>query len=255
MRVLHIVWTITVMSAAIPHQAAADEHPLSAETRAAMAKQWDEALTELDRRIADDPKNVGLYSRRGDIQFFRAEFPKAVADYERMVELDPEQEASHWRRGIAYFYAGRFKEAAHQFEIYHTFDDVDRENGIWRFFSQAKASGIETARKGLLKYKKDDREPFPAVYRLFAGETTPSEILKSIAAAEIDAAEREKRLFYAHLYIGLNAAIADDAEIALPHLRNAVANTWAPKAGFGPNYMWQVGRLHFERLSAAPVAK
>ena len=102
-----------------------------------------------------------------------------------MVELDPKIAPSHWRRGIAYFYAKKYKQAANQFEIYHTFDDVDRENGIWRFFSQAKAYGLKKAREGLLKYEKDDREPFPDVYRLFAEEITPEQILDRIRDAKI----------------------------------------------------------------------
>jgi lipoprotein NlpI len=192
---------------------------------------------------------VNLYSRRGDALLFRGRFKQAVGDYEKMVELDRRLEASHWRRGIAYFYAGRYRDAARQFERYNTFDDVDRENGIWRFFSQAKADGLEAARRGLLKYKKDDREPFPAVYRLFAGDVTPDEILEQIAAAEIDDRERDKRLFYAHLYIGLNEAIEDRPDAALPHLRKAVANEWGRRAGYGPSYMWHVGRLHYELLT------
>src|SRR5204863_5187651 len=126
------------------------------------------------------PEDVDLYSRRGDANFFRGKFAEAVADYEKMVELKPDLDASHWRKGIACFYAQRYKDAAHQFEIYHSFDNVDRENGIWRFLSQAKSMGLTEARKGLLQYKKDDREPFPDVYRMFAGEMTGAQVLQRI---------------------------------------------------------------------------
>ena len=57
------------------------------------------------------------------------------------------------------------------------------------------------------------------------------------------------RYFYAHLYIGLNFAVEGKRDEAVVHLRKAVANTWGPKAGFGPEYMWQVGRLHYELLT------
>jgi lipoprotein NlpI len=189
-------------------------------------------------------------SARGDAHFKLGEFPKAVAEYEKMVELDPSIEKSHWRRGIAYFYAGQYDKAAHQFEIYDTFDNVDRENGIWRYFSQLKAHGKEKAQKGLLKYEKDDREPFPDVYQLFEGKRTPDQILEKIKAAEISDEARESRYFYAHLYIGLNFAVEGKKVDAIPHLRKATANTWGPKAGFGPNYMWHVGRLHYDLLAA-----
>lgn len=224
------------------------DNPLSESARAALRQELDKTIQKLTDQIAADPKNVDLYSRRGDARFFRAQFKEAVQDYEKMVELQPDLETSHWRRGIAYFYAARYKDAAHQFEIYHTFDDVDRENGIWRFFSQAKASGIEQARKGLLKYKKDDREPFPDLYRMFAGELPGDEVLSRIGAAKIDKEERQKRLFYAELYIGLNAFIAGKLQDAEQHLRVAVTNPWGPQAGFGPRYMWHVGRVHYEQL-------
>lgn len=194
------------------------------------------------------PDSINLLSRRADSYFNLREFDKAVDDYDRMVELNPASDASHWRRGIAYFYAKQYKKAAGQFERYHSFDDVDRENGIWRFFSQYKAYGEKKAKEGLLKYRKDDREPFPSVYKLFADELASDDILKTIAAAKIGENERQKRLFYAHLYIGLNDAVKGRKKSATRHLRKSTANKWAPTAGFGPNYMWHVGRLQLDLL-------
>ena len=230
---------------------AADSHPLPLEGREALLRDFESVIARTTERVRADKANVDLYSRRGDAYFFRGEFAKAVTDYDRMVELKPGLDASHWRRGIALFYARRFEDAARQFERYHSFDDVDRENGIWRYLSQVKADGREHARAGLLKYKKDDREPFPAVYQLFAGKITPEEILRQIDSADVDKMEREKRLFYAHLYVGLNHAVEGRSDAALPHLRKAVANSWAPGAGYGPSYMWQVARLHYEQLAEA----
>lgn len=235
--------------------------PLSADLRAdedslqqlkqvteTVRQQSEKIIAQTTQALSTMPDEIGLYSRRGDARFFAGQFEAAVSDYDRMVELDPDIDAGHWRRGIAYFYAGRYRDAAGQFERYHSFDNVDRENGIWRYLSQYKAHGREQARKGLLKYQKDDREPFPAVYELFAGRTTPEQILKSITAADISAEEREKRLFYAHLYIGLNEAVEDRPDTARKHLLLSVENSWGSKAGFGPHYMWQVGRLHALQL-------
>jgi lipoprotein NlpI len=217
-----------LLAARVP---AAESDPLSEAAQAALAKQQDEVIARSTEALAKNPQNQDLYSRRGDALFFRGRFDEAVSDYDKMVALDPELETSHWRRGIAYFYAGRYKDAAHQFEIYHSFDQVDRENGA-----------------GLLKYKKDDREPFPAVYQLFAGKLTGEQVLEQIAEAQLDPAEREKRLFYAELYIGLDDAVQNKPASARKHLEAAVRNSWGPKAGFGPNYMWHVGRLHYELL-------
>ena len=229
-------------------------HPLSAKRQAELKKRFQNVVDLQTRNIGKEPSVVAHYSRRGDAFFHLGRFKKAVADYEKMVQLDPKRNASHWRRGIAYFYAGQHKKAAHQFEIYNTFDMIDRENGIWRFFSQAKAYGVKKARKNLLKYKKDDREPFPDVYKLFAKKITPAKIIANIDSAKIGKAEREKRLFYAHLYIGLNYALdGKKKKEAVSHLRKAVANTWGPAAGYGPNYMWHVGRLHYELLRRKPT--
>lgn len=225
-------------------------HPLSDAERAKLRQAQEEAAARATKQIEADPKATDAYSRRGDARFFLADFKGAVADYEKMVELDGRLAASHWRRGIAYFYAGRYEDAAKQFEAYHSHDDVDRENGIWRYLSQRKAHGREKAREGLLKYKKDDREPFPSVYELFAGKTTPDAILEKIRSAALDDGEREKRYFYAHLYIGLDFAVEGRSEEAREHLRKATANRWARGAGFGPSWMWHVGRLHYEQLAA-----
>jgi lipoprotein NlpI len=218
---------------------AADEHPLSRAQRDAIRKEAEAVLAN---------SAAGL-SERGDAFFKLGRFAESVADYDKMVERDPALDKSHWRRGIAFFYAGQFDKAARQFEIYNSFDNVDRENGIWRYFSHYKAYGKEKAREGLLKYAKDDREPFPDVYQLFEGKRTPEQILEKIKSADLSDDEREMRSFYAHLYIGLNHAVEGRTAEALKHLRKAVQNTWGPKAGYGPNYMWHVGRLHYDLLS------
>ncbi|MCA8996097.1 MAG: hypothetical protein KDA80_03910 [Planctomycetaceae bacterium] len=210
----------------------------------------EEQLPRLNEYIEDHPEEINGYSTRGDIRFFLGDFPRAVEDYSKMVELDESRDASHWRRGIAYFYAGRYEDAAAQFGRYHSFDNVDRENGIWRYLSMYRAQGPEKARQELLKYEKDDREPFGDVYRLFAGEITGSKILERIQQAEIDDSEREKRLFYAELYIGLNELVEGRKGSAKTHLEQAVATSWPRKAGYGPNYMWHVARLQLDSLTS-----
>lgn len=224
--------------------------PLTAKQRAKLSDDLEQALQTAQQKVDADPRNIDGYSQRADALFFLGRFKAAVADYDQMMQLDPKLADSHWRRGIALFYADRFRDAAAQFESYHSFDQVDRENGIWRYLSQHKAYGREKAREGLLKYEKDDREPFPSVYKLFAGSMTPQNILEPITASELSATEREKRLFYAHLYIGLNHAVEGELVAAQQHLRLSTLNNWGPVAGYGPHYMWHVGRLHEHLLRA-----
>jgi lipoprotein NlpI len=230
--------------------AAESNHPLDAAALKEIRAAAESTLESATRQLAADPNDVQALSRRGDARFFLSRFKEAVADFDAMVKVDPSLDSSHWRRGIALFYAGRPDDGAKQFERYHSFDNVDRENGIWRFLCQTKSIGLAKAREALLKYEKDDREPFPAVFKLFAGTTTDKEILDGIAAAKISDPERQSRLFYADLYIGLNHAVQNrplESQIALAR---ATKNTWPRTAGYGPQWMWQVGRVHWELLEA-----
>jgi lipoprotein NlpI len=77
---------------------------------------------------------------------------------------------------------------------------------------------------------------------MFEGKTTGEAVLASVAEAGAD------KRFYAELYVGLNLAVEGKSADARPHLARAVENGWAPKAGYGPAYMWHVGRLQLSRL-------
>jgi lipoprotein NlpI len=238
-----VVCILVVLSLALSRAS-----PLAAdEDRDKRNARFDEEIAGLTAQIEKSP-TVNPYSRRGDAFFFRGKFAEAVADYEKVVELQPDRDTSFWQKGIACFYAKRYEDAAKQFEIYHSYDNVDRENGIWRYLSQTKSLGRDKAREGLLKYEKDDREPFPDVYRLFAGEVTGEELLKKIKEAKITPQQRTQRLFYAELYVGLNEFVEGRLESAEKHLAEAAKNEWGPGAGYGPNYMWHVARVHHDLL-------
>jgi lipoprotein NlpI len=230
-------------------------HPLDASTLKDIRSSAESAFQSANRRLAADANDIQSLSRRGDAHFFLSRFKEAVADFDAMVKLDPSLESSHWRRGIALFYSGRSDDGAKQFERYHSFDNVDRENGIWRFLCQTKSIGLAKARESLLKYEKDDREPFPAVFKLFAGTITEKDILDGIAAARISDSDRQSRLFYADLYIGLNHAVQNRPGEAQTALARATKNTWPRTAGYGPEWMWHVGRVHWELLEADRASK
>ena len=196
-------------------------------------------------RLKSNPDDIAAYSARGDARFFLGNFKGARKDYEKMIELNPKLDVSHWRLGIAYFYLKEYDKAARQFKIYHNYDQVDRENGIWRFMSQYKASGLEVARKGLLKYEKDDRPPYPWLYEMFAGNIRPRQVFSKIEKEAFDDRYKTRVLFHAYLYVGIYLELTDDANKALPYLREAAANAYGKATG---TYMWQVARTHY-RLS------
>ena len=202
---------------------------------------------------------TNIHSIRGDSLFFLGRFKESVTEYQKMVTLDPSLDSSHWRLGIALFFADEPKLAVTQFEKYHSFDNVDRENGIWRYLSQFKATDSATAQKELIRYDRDDREPFPAVYKLFDGSLSPEQAIASIPN-DLPEAEKDKRLFYTELYIGMHMVVKKNTKEATRYLKLAVSRKWPVKAGFGPNYMWHVGRVQLDQLqieakkqSAPPV--
>ncbi|MEQ9408109.1 MAG: hypothetical protein RIK87_10310 [Fuerstiella sp.] len=240
------------ISSADDSAADARSHPLNAAERTALTQKYQTLLDRLPAPKAGDADAISVHSRRGDALFFLSRFPEAVRAYQAMVTLDKSLDASHWRLGIALFFAEQPQQAVQQFEKYHSFDDVDRENGIWRYLSQYRATDGTTAQKELLRYEKDDREPFPAVYRLFDGSLTAEAALAGISD-QLPASERDKRLFYTELYIGMHMVVQKKPEQAKKYLSRAVSRQWPRGNGFGPNYMWHVGRVQLEALLSRPT--
>lgn len=228
------------------------DHPLPEAERKAIRETYGEREKLLTARLEEAPKNVSLYSSRGDARLFLSKFAGAVADYEKMIVLDPKLDISHWRLGIAYYYVEKYAKAAHQFEIYHGYDNVDRENGIWRFMSQTRSAGPEKARKGLLKYEKTDRPPYPWLYSLYAGKMKPEQVVAAIKKAGFDEGYEVRVRFHADLYLGIHYELVGNNEKALEHLRKATANAFGRASG---TYMWQVARVHHDRLAAKLAAK
>lgn len=228
------------------------DHPLPAAERKAIRETYGEREKLLTARLVEDSKNVSLYSSRGDARLFLSNFAGAVEDYEKMIALDPTLDISHWRLGIAYYYVEKYDKAAHQFEIYHGYDNVDRENGIWRFMSQTRATGPEKARKGLLKYEKTDRPPYPWLYSLYAGKMKPDEVMAAIKKAGFEERYEVRVRFHADLYLGIHYELAGNQAKALEHLRKATANAYGRATG---TYMWQVARVHHDLLAAKLASK
>ena len=200
----------------------------------------------LNQRLEENPEDLSGLSARGDARLFLGNFAGARRDYAAMIKLDPDLEVSHWRIGIAYFYLGQFAKAERQFGIYHQYDAVDRENGIWRFMSQVRAHGEKKARADLLPYQQTDRPPYPWLYEMFHGKLKPSEVFLRIEQAGFPDGYKERVRFHAELYVGIYLQmVKSDQRLALRHLAKAVANKYGRASG---TYMWQVARLHHARL-------
>jgi len=83
------------------------------------------------------------------------------------------------------------------------------------------------------------------VYDLYRGRATPDVVLTAARAGEPSDAELNQRLFYAHLYLGLYYEATGDNDRAKTHILEAADNH---KIG---HYMWDVARVHAERLRGA----
>ena len=197
-------------------------------------------IAELTAEIAKSPKEVDLYSERGDLHFFSGRFKESFDDYEKMVEIEPRIDVKHWRKGIALFYLERWEESAKQFEKYQTVDDVDRENGIWRFMAMQRKIGTKKAREDMIPYTRMDRPPLTPIYRMFQGELASAEFKKQ--AAEFKDGSKER--FYADLYLGIFLDIEGDMPAALKHLKAAEDNKWAKESGGGPGWMRHIAPIH-----------
>ena len=228
--------------------------PLTDSERQAIESRYKNVLATVPRPAVQGPNAANVYSVRGDANFFLGRFKNAVDEYELMVKVDPRLDKSHWRLGIAYFFADQPQKAVEQFEKYQSYDDVDRENGIWRYLSQFKATDGKTAKRELIRYEKDDRQPFPTVYKLFDGSVTPKQALSAIPE-NLRESDRDSRLFYTELYIGMHLVVQDKPAKAKAHLVRSVQNKWPRTAGYGPRFMWHVGRLQLDLLNKAAEAK
>ncbi|MEY2881022.1 MAG: Lipoprotein NlpI precursor [Verrucomicrobiota bacterium] len=221
--------------------------PFPATERAAMLAKFRADAEALTRALAESPYDPALYSRRGDRRLFLGEFAPAVADFEKMIALDPALDAPHWRLGIAYYFAGQFAKSARQFERYHAYESRDRENGLWKFLADHRVGGLARARGGMLVYTRFDREPFPTLYELFAGQRTTDEFFTDLKTRAVTA--DPAAMFFAHYYAGLHESLTGRRAEALALLHAAVASPWGRTAEGGPAYMWQVARLHYEILA------
>ncbi len=237
---------LLILGAALELAAANAASPESwPDWRAPMLAKFADELKATDAALTSSPDSVPLLGRRGDFHLFLGHFKEAVADYERMIAIDPREDAPHWRLGIAYYFNGQFAKSARQFEKYHEYDGRDRENGIWKFLARARADGIEKARAEMLVYTRFDREPFPSLYEMFAGKKSSDDVLAEIDRKGLK--DEPNVAFFGKYYAGLNEEILDHRARARELLDQAVAIP-LERANGGPNYMWQVARLHWELL-------
>jgi lipoprotein NlpI len=183
------------------------------------------------------PRAAAL-DRRGNAHLQLGHIAEALADFDEAIRLEPRRGPGHWQRGIACYYAGQFDAGAKQFEAYQTVDSADVENVTWRYLCMARAQDVDKALAELLPVGADRRIPMHEVYELFAGRATPDDVLTAARADNPTDSELRKRLFYAHLYLGLWHEAAGRSKESLAHIRQAAIDFAVP------GYMHAVARVH-----------
>jgi lipoprotein NlpI len=205
-----------------------------------------DAVADFSRVLELDPAEAQALDRRGDAHFKLGDFERAAKDFDRYLKARPAEARGHWRRGIALYYAGRYEDGQKQFEGYEQVDTNDVENAVWHLLCLARRAGLDKARAAVLKIGRDRRVPMMVVYDLFRGTAKPDDVLKAAAEGKPEGEERTRRLFYAHLYLGLYHDLLGEEKEALRHLDEA---TEKHRVG---HYMWDVARVHRDRLKRKP---
>jgi tetratricopeptide (TPR) repeat protein len=65
-------------------------------------KDFDKAITDLNKAVALGPRYAFAYSSRGYAWYAKKEYDKAFADYNKAIELDPSHAAAYQNRGYAW---------------------------------------------------------------------------------------------------------------------------------------------------------
>ncbi len=202
------------------------------------SQELPKALADYNEALKLDPKLAQVWQLRGLVHFKLAHINESIADFDKFIELMPDQAPYHWQRGISYYYAGRFEDGRKQFEMHQKVNPNDVENAAWHFLCVARSAGVEKARASLIQVKEDGRVPMLQIHALFAGKTEPEDVLRAAQAGELPASELHRRLFYAHLYLGLYFEAIGNSTTAFEHISKASRQYGAD------DYMSHVARVH-----------
>ncbi|HYE18287.1 MAG TPA: tetratricopeptide repeat protein [Tepidisphaeraceae bacterium] len=203
------------------------------------AKDWAGVVTDADALLAVDPARAQAQFARGVAHFMLGRADRSCADFDAYAKARPDDVPQLWQRGIALYYAGRFEDGARQFEQHRTVNPDDVENSAWHFACVARWKTPADAKKVLIPSRGDDRIPMMKVLDLFAGKATPDDVIATATADKgLDEKALGRRLFYAHLYIGLYHDALGETAKAKEHM--AIAAEKYPV----PDYMHGVAKAH-----------
>jgi tetratricopeptide (TPR) repeat protein len=111
-------------------------------------KRYDDALSDLTRAIELAPDDAWSYSHRGLVYISRQEYPRAIEDLSRSIALNPTYAYTYGRRASAYLYAGNIIKAAQDYarDCELAPDDIYAHwMGVWIAMCQQPAESATAA--------------------------------------------------------------------------------------------------------------
>jgi tetratricopeptide (TPR) repeat protein len=169
---------------------AADRHNISLVLQLSKAqagrRQYREAVATSTAGLAFAPDNAELYLERGHRELGLRQFAAALTDLDRAVKINPKQLDEFYHQGLAHYFQGQFGEAARSFrnalDLAQTSDSViDCSN--WLYVSLRRAGRNEEAAQALTRITPEtkNQEPHLLFYlrllRFYQGAMTEQEIL------------------------------------------------------------------------------
>lgn len=210
-------------------------------------REFNKAAEVLGKAAKENPENASLPYWHGRALFRAGKVKESSAAFDQHVKLAPRLESRQWERGISHYYAGRYKDGAKQFELYQTYHDSDVENSVWRFLCMVPTHGVEKSRKVMLPIEGDRRPAMMKVFELYRGTAKEADIWKELEAEGLPAVLKESGSFYAHLYLGLYYEVLKKTKEAKKHIELAADEKYLKNPRVN-SYMWDVARIHKERL-------
>lgn len=175
--------------------------------------------------------------KQGNDLFFSGKLREAIAAYDAAAQQWPENAAELWQRGIAYYYTGDYVKGKNQFEDHRAVNPDDVENAVWHFLCTAKADSPGAAKKALIPVTDDDRVPMKELHAFYAGAGTEADVFRAADDTNASDKDRQKRRFYAHLYIGLYQEALGRTDAAKKNMLAAAGYAY-------PFFMGRVAVLH-----------
>lgn len=185
-------------------------------------------------------QTAGEWQKRGEDAFRAGKFAESVAAFDKVLALSPGYAPQHWQRGISLYYAGHFQDCKDQFALHRTVNPEDVENAVFHMLCAARVDGFEKARKNLIPISDDSRPAMMLVHAMFAGKSTPEEVLTAGRKSGPTA------LFYASLYVGYYLETAGKRAQSKTHFEEAVRLA-------GADYMGDTARVHLTAMRSGKL--